>query len=191
MAMIDTANREIHCKIVYYGAGMSGKTANLQHIHWQLPKSAKSDLLARATETERTLFFDFQLPEVLTIRGFHVRFHLYTVPGCVLYERTRMNVLDGADGVVFVADSQKQKIKLNIEYLYELASVLTRQGKKFQEFPLVLQYNKRDVPNVLSIEKMDTFLNTLQLPRFASVAVDGEGVMETLQAISTLVIKRL
>jgi signal recognition particle receptor subunit beta len=191
MALINIASREIHCKIVYYGPGLAGKTTNLQYIHWQIPKDAKGDLLSVATETERTLFFDFRPSNVPTIRGFHLRFHLYTVPGCVLYERTRVATLNGADGVVFVADSQKSKIEEDIKRLRELAIVLTKQGQKFHEFPLVLQYNKRDVPGILTTERMDQYLNTLQWPRFEAVAVEGDGVMETLDALGARVIDRL
>jgi len=151
MALINVAAREIHCKIVYYGPGMGGKTSNLQYIHTQVPKDAKGDLLSIATETERTLFFDFLPLDLGRVRGFQTRFHLYTVPGQVLYERTRVAVLNGADGVVFVADSQKQKLEENIKSLRELAVNITKQNKKFQEFPIILQYNKRDVPGALPV----------------------------------------
>src|ERR687887_2466167 len=147
MALINVAAREIHGKIVYYGPGLCGKTTNLQYIHGKIPSGAKGDLLSIATETERTLFFDFLPLDLGKVRGFQTRFHLYTVPGQVLYERTRVAVLNGADGVVFVADSQKHKLEENIKSLRELAINITRQNKKFQEFPVILQYNKRDVPN--------------------------------------------
>lgn len=191
MALINVAAREIHCKIVYYGPGMCGKTTNLQYIHTQVPRDAKGDLLSIATETERTLFFDFLPLDLGKVRGFQTRFHLYTVPGQVLYERTRVAVLNGADGVVFVADSQRDKLEENIRSLKELAMNITRQNKKFQEFPIVMQYNKRDMPNALQVEILDKYLNGLGWTRFEAVATTGVGVFDTLKAISKLVISRL
>jgi signal recognition particle receptor subunit beta len=193
MALINVAAREIHCKIVYYGPGMGGKTSNLQYIHQAVPKEAKGDLLSIATETERTLFFDFLPLDLGKVRGFQTRFHLYTVPGQVLYERTRVAVLNGADGVVFVADSQKHKLEENIKSLRELAINITRQNKKFQDFPVVLQYNKRDLPDdvKLPVAVMDKYLNTMHWPRFEAVATTGIGVFDSLKAISKLVISKL
>lgn len=191
MALINVAAREIHCKIVYYGPGMSGKTSNLQYIHSQVPKDAKGELLSIATETERTLFFDFLPLDLGKVRGFQTRFHLYTVPGQVLYERTRVAVLNGADGVVFVADSQKHKLEENIRSLKELAVNVTKQNKKFQDFPVVLQYNKRDVPGALPTATLDKYLNSLQWQRYEATATNGGGVFDTLKAISKLVISRL
>ncbi|MCS7291219.1 MAG: GTPase domain-containing protein [Roseiflexus sp.] len=191
MALINVAAREIHCKIVYYGPGMSGKTSNLQYIHSQVPKEAKGELLSIATETERTLFFDFLPLDLGKVRGFQTRFHLYTVPGQVLYERTRVAVLSGADGVVFVADSQKHKLEENIRSLRELAINITRQNKRFQDFPIVLQYNKRDVPGALPVATLDKYLNTLGWQRFEATATIGAGVFDTLKAISKLVISKL
>ena len=191
MALINVAAREIHCKVVYYGPGMGGKTSNLQYIHSAVPRETKGELLSIATETERTLFFDFLPLDLGKVRGFSTRFHLYTVPGQVLYERTRVAVLNGADGVVFVADSQKHKLEENINSLRELAINITKQNKKFQEFPIVLQYNKRDLPNALSSELLDKYLNTLRWTRFDAVATMGVGIFDTLRAISTLVISKL
>jgi signal recognition particle receptor subunit beta len=195
MALINVAAREIHCKIVYYGPGMSGKTSNLQYIHSQVPKDTKGELLSIATETERTLFFDFLPLDLGKVRGFQTRFHLYTVPGQVLYERTRVAVLNGADGVVFVADSQRHKMRENIASLQELAENIKKQNKNFREFPVVLQYNKRDVPGALPVEKMDEFLNPVALKlgwqRYEAEATNGRGVFDTLKAISKLVISRL
>jgi hypothetical protein len=191
MALINVAAREIHCKIVYYGPGMSGKTSNLQYIHSQVPKDAKGELLSIATETERTLFFDFLPLDLGKVRGFQTRFHLYTVPGQVLYERTRVAVLNGADGVVFVADSQKHKLEENIRSLRELAVNVTKQNKKFQDFPVVLQYNKRDVPGALPMATLDKYLNTLGWQRYEATATNGGGVFDTLKAISKLVISKL
>lgn len=191
MALINVAAREIHCKIVYYGPGMCGKTSNLQYIHAQVPKDTKGDLLSIATETERTLFFDFLPLDLGKVRGFQTRFHLYTVPGQVLYERTRVAVLNGADGVVFVADSQRSKLEENIKSLKELAVNITRQNKKFQDFPVVLQYNKRDLSEILPIPVLDKYLNGMRWQRFEAVATTGVGVFDTLKAISKLVISKL
>jgi signal recognition particle receptor subunit beta len=191
MAIINVGVREIHCKIVYYGPGMCGKTSNLQYIHSQVPREAKGDLLSIATETERTLFFDFLPLDLGKVRGFSTRFHLYTVPGQILYERTRVAVLNGADGVVFVADSQRDKLQEDIKSLQELARNITRQNKKFSEFPMVLQYNKRDMPSVLPSTVMDKYLNPLSWQRFDAVATTGVGVFDTLKAISKLVISKL
>lgn len=191
MAIINVGVREIHCKIVYYGPGMGGKTSNLQYIHSQVPRESKGDLLSIATETERTLFFDFLPLDLGKVRGFSTRFHLYTVPGQVLYERTRVAVLNGADGVVFVADSQREKLQEDIKSLQELARNITRQNKKFSEFPIVLQYNKRDMPNALPSAVMDKYLNPLHWQRYDAVATTGVGVFDTLKAISKLVISKL
>ncbi len=191
MALINVAAREIHCKIVYYGPGMCGKTTNLQWIHGQVPQAAKGDLLSIATETERTLFFDFLPLDLGKVRGFQTRFHLYTVPGQVLYERTRVAVLNGADGVVFVADSQKSKLEENVNSLKELARNIQKQGKKFRDFPLVLQYNKRDLPNALPVPVLDKYLNPFNWSRYEACATSGPGVFDTLKGISKLVIVKL
>jgi signal recognition particle receptor subunit beta len=148
-------------------------------------------LLSIATETERTLFFDFLPLDLGKVRGFQTRFHLYTVPGQVLYERTRVAVLNGADGVVFVADSQKHKLEENIKSLRELAVNITKQNKKFQDFPVVMQYNKRDVPGALQVGTLDKYLNTMAWQRYEAVATTGVGIFDTLKAISKLVISRL
>jgi signal recognition particle receptor subunit beta len=196
MALINIAAREIHCKIVYYGPGLSGKTTNLKYIHSQVPREAKGELLSIATETERTLFFDFLPLDLGRVRGFQTRFHLYTVPGQVLYERTRVAVLNGADGVVFVADSQRNKLEENVRSLQELARNITRQGKRFAEFPVILQYNKRDLPNALPVPVLDKYLryrgaDSNLVERFEAVASSGRGVFDTLKAISKLVISKL
>jgi signal recognition particle receptor subunit beta len=170
---------------------MGGKTSNLQYIHAQVSKEAKGELLSIATETERTLFFDFLPLDLGKVRGFQTRFHLYTVPGQVLYERTRVAVLNGADGVVFVADSQKHKLEENIKSLRELAVNITKQNKKFQDFPVVMQYNKRDVPGALPVGTLDKYLNTMAWQRYEAVATTGVGIFDTLKAISKLVISRL
>ncbi|GAC1363971.1 MAG: GTPase domain-containing protein [Herpetosiphon sp.] len=191
MALINVAAREIHCKIVYYGPGMCGKTTNLQYIHSQIPQQTKTDLLSIATETERTLFFDFLPLDLGKVRGFQTRFHLYTVPGQVLYDRTRVAVLNGADGVVFVADSQRAKMEENVNSLKELSRNVQKMGKRFQDYPMVLQYNKRDLPTVVPTAVMDKYLNPLQWQRFEAMANSGGGVFDTLRAISKLVISKL
>jgi signal recognition particle receptor subunit beta len=191
MALINVAAREIHGKIVYYGPGLCGKTTNLQHIHGKIPHDTKGDLLSIATETERTLFFDFLPLDLGKVHGFTIRFHLYTVPGQVLYERTRIAVLNGADGVVFVADAQKERLPDNLQSLKELASNISRQGKKFLDFPLVMQYNKLDLPNALPTPVLDKYLNTIRVPRFEATAVNGTGVFETLRAVCKLVVNKL
>lgn len=191
MALINVAAREIHGKIVYYGPGLCGKTTNLQYIHGQIPMNGRSDLLSIATETERTLFFDFMPLELGKVHGFSIRFHLYTVPGQVLYERTRVAVLNGADGVVFVADAQRDRLADNLQSLRELAQNLKNQGKRMVDYPLVMQYNKMDLPTALPTPVLDRYLNTIKVPRFEASAVNGQGVFETLRAVSKLVINKL
>ena len=191
MALINVAAREIHGKIVYYGPGLCGKTTNLQIIHGKIPQNGRSDLLSIATETERTLFFDFLPLDLGKVHGFTIRFHLYTVPGQILYERTRVAVLNGADGVVFVADAQRDRLADNLQSLRELAHNLTNQGKRLLEFPLVMQYNKMDLPTALPTPVLDRYLNTIKVPRYEAVAVNGNGVFETLRAISKLVVNKL
>lgn len=191
MALINVAAKEIHGKIVYYGPGLSGKTTNLQYIHSRIPSNTKGDLLSIATETERTLFFDFLPLDLGKVHGFSIRFHLYTVPGQVLYERTRVAVLNGADGVVFVADAQRDRLADNLQSLRELAQNLTTQGKRFLDYPLVMQYNKMDMPDALPTPVLDRYLNTIKAPRFEAVAPEGKGVFETLRAISKLVVNKL
>jgi signal recognition particle receptor subunit beta len=191
MALINVAAREIHCKIVYYGPGLCGKTTNLKYIHSMVPQQAKGDLISIATETERTLFFDFLPLDLGQVHGFQTRIHLFTVPGQVLYERTRVAVLNGADGVVFVADSQRHKLQEDVQSLQELARNVTLMGKKFLEFPLVMQYNKRDLENALPVEVMDRYLNSIRVPRYEAAAAKGIGVFDTLKAVSNMVISKL
>lgn len=191
MALINVAAREIHGKIVYYGPGLSGKTTNLQYIHSRIPSNTKGELLSIETETERTLFFDFLPLDLGKVHGFTIRFHLYTVPGQVLYERTRVAVLNGADGVVFVADGSRDRLPDNLQSLRELAQNLTAQGKRFLDYPLVMQYNKMDLPQSLPTPVLDRYINTVKVPRFEAVAINGRGVFETLRAISKLVVNKL
>jgi signal recognition particle receptor subunit beta len=191
MALINVASREINCKIVYYGTGFCGKTTNLQYIHHHAPQPARGDLLSIATESERTLFFDFLPLDLGTVHGFHVRFHLYTVPGQVLYERTRIAVLNGADGIVFVADSTREKLEENFQSLVELETNMRRLGKDLGDFPLILQWNKRDLPGALPEATLERYLNRRQVPTFAASAITGEGVFPTLRAICKAVMARL
>ncbi len=191
MSMINYASREINCKIVYYGPGLGGKTTNLEHVYGKVQPDTRGKLISLATETERTLFFDFLPVDLGTIRGFKTRFHLYTVPGQVLYERTRIAVLNGADGAVFVADAQRDRLQDNRESLSELAQNVAQQGKRFAGYPLVMQYNKMDLPDALPASVLDQHLNTIGAPRFEATAVNGSGVFETLRAICKLVIRSL
>jgi signal recognition particle receptor subunit beta len=191
MALINVAQREIHCKIVYYGTGYCGKTTNLQYIYGHAPQSAHGDLLSIATESERTLFFDFLPLDLGTIHGFRVRFQLYTVPGQVLYERTRLAVLNGVDGIVFVADSSPEKLEENFQSLIELETNVRRMGKDLASFPFIMQWNKRDLPGAIPVETLDHYLNRRQVEAFPATAVTGDGVFATLRAICKAVMARL
>ncbi|HEU4326549.1 MAG TPA: GTPase domain-containing protein [Roseiflexaceae bacterium] len=191
MALVDAEKGEIHSKLVYYGPAAGGKTSNLQHIHWDLPATARGDLLSIATETERTLFFRCQPPGQPPVNGLRVFFHLYAVPGCMLRREARHDVLRGADGVVFVADSQSVKLQLSLELLRELMMSLVLHGKDPRRLPIVLQYNKRDVPKAVPVERMDHYLNRSGWPRFLSSAAEGYGIMETFDAIRALVTTQL
>ena len=192
MSFINYSSREINCKIVYYGPGLCGKTTNLQYIYNKTNPEAKGKMISLATETERTLFFDF-LPLALgEIRGFKTRFHLYTVPGQVFYDASRKLILKGVDGVVFVADSQEERFEANIESLENLKANLREQGYDFDKIPLVLQYNKRDLPNAVSVDELKTALNpTGKIPDFEAAAQSGKGVFETLKALARLVLQEL
>jgi len=191
MSFINYSNREINCKIVYYGPGMCGKTTNLQFVYKKTAPNAKGKMISLATETERTLFFDF-LPLALgEIRGFKTRFHLYTVPGQVFYDASRKLILKGVDGVVFVADSQKDRIDANLESLENLKVNLKEQGYSLDELPFVIQYNKRDLPNVSSVEELRKLLNPTGVPDFEAVASQGKGVFETLKAVAKQVLLEL
>jgi mutual gliding-motility protein MglA len=191
MALINIASHEIHCKIVYYGIGYCGKTTNLQYVHKSITPNARGDMLSIATETERTLFFDFLPLDLGTVHGFRTRFHLYTVPGQILYERTRLAVLNGADGIVFVVDSQAEKFEENVQSIAELDTHMRRIGKDMSTFPLIMQWNKRDMPNVLPVAVLERYLNRRRLPSFEAVASAGKGVFATLRAISKSVIAQL
>jgi mutual gliding-motility protein MglA len=191
MTFINYASREINCKIVYYGPGLCGKTTNLQYIYDSTAPQAKGKLISLATETDRTLFFDFMPLELGTVRGFKTRFHLYTVPGQVYYDASRKLILKGVDGVVFVADSQEERMDANIESLYNLEENLKSQGYDLQNIPYVLQLNKRDLPNVLSVEELTSELNRKNEPVYEAVASKGDGVFDTLKAVAKQVLTEL
>ena len=188
MSFINYASREINCKIVYYGPGLCGKTTNLQYVYQKTAPDAKGKMISLATETERTLFFDF-LPLALgEIRGFKTRFHLYTVPGQVFYDASRKLILKGVDGVVFVADSQEERIDANIESLENLRFNLKEQGYDLDKLPYVIQYNKRDLPSAMTVEELSRELNPTRVQEFEACATTGEGVFETLKAIAKLIL---
>jgi mutual gliding-motility protein MglA len=191
MALINIATHEIHCKIVYYGIGYCGKTTNLQYVFKSINPQARGDMLSIATETERTLFFDFLPLDLGTVHGFRTRFHLYTVPGQILYERTRMAVLNGADGIVFVVDSQAEKFEENVQSIAELEMNMRRIGKDLGNFPFIMQWNKRDMPSALPVNVLDRYLNRRRVPTFEAVAFEGKGVFATLRAISKNVMAQL
>jgi signal recognition particle receptor subunit beta len=191
MALINIASHEIHCKIVYYGIGYCGKTTNLQYVFRSINPSARGEMLSIATETERTLFFDFLPLDLGTVHGFRTRFHLYTVPGQVLYERTRFAVLNGADGIVFVADSQAEKFEENVQSISELEMNMRRIGKELGNFPFIIQWNKRDVPSALPVSVLERYLNRRRVPSFEAIAFEGKGVFATLRAISKNVMAQL
>jgi signal recognition particle receptor subunit beta len=193
VSLVNYATREITCKIVYYGPGRSGKTTNLHYIYGQVPADRKGQMVSLATQTDRTLFFDFLPIDLGTISGFTTRFQLYTVPGQVYYQTTRKLVLQGADGVVFVADSQARQLGENIESMQDLHANLAEQGVDARTMPLVLQYNKQDLPPelVTPVADLDDALNFRGVPSFPSDALHGPGVFETLRGISELVLRRL
>ncbi len=191
MSLVNYATKEITCKIVYYGPGRSGKTTNLQYIYSRVPWDRKGEMVSLATEADRTLFFDFLPLDLGRISGFTTRFQLYTVPGQVYYNATRKLVLQGADGVVFVADSQRSQIEEDIESFRNLQVNLLEQGIDIREIPVVIQYNKRDLPNVLAIDLLDDELNFREVPSFAASALLGEGVFDTLRSISEGVLRKL
>ena len=192
MAFINYSAREINCKLVYYGPGLCGKTTNLKHIYEKTTPSAKGKMISLATETERTLFFDF-LPLALgEIRGFKTRFHLYTVPGQVFYDASRKLILKGVDGVVFVADSQEERFEANLESLENLKENLREQGYDISKIPWVIQYNKRDLPNAVAVEQLRESLNpTGKIPEFEAAAASGKGVFETLKSLAKMVLNDL
>jgi hypothetical protein len=223
MSLVNYASREINCKIVYYGPGLGGKTTNLEYVYEKVAPSSKGKLISLATETERTLFFDFLPVDLGTIRGFRTRFHLYTVPGQVYYNASRKLILKGVDGVVFVADSQIDRTEANLEAMQNLYDNMTQHGYDLTRLPFVIQYNKRDLPNAAPVAVLDAALNPgwpvddaerqkvtpdpyrpgeylvkevdgvwiERVPTFEAVAVRGDGVFDTLKAVSKLVLKSL
>ncbi|MBL8997650.1 MAG: gliding-motility protein MglA [Gemmatimonadetes bacterium] len=224
MSMINYASREINCKIVYYGPGLGGKTTNLEHVYGKVKPDTRGKLISLATETERTLFFDFLPVDLGTIRGFKTRFHLYTVPGQVYYNASRKLILKGVDGIVFVADSQVERMEANLEAMQNLYDNMAEYGYDLTKMPFVIQYNKRDLPNAAPLAELQQSLNPgwevsdparqkvtgdqfhpgeniiEQLPTgewvehatyFEAVAVTGDGVFDTLKAVSKLVLKTL
>jgi mutual gliding-motility protein MglA len=224
MSMINYASREINCKIVYYGPGLGGKTTNLEHVYGKVAPDTRGKLISLATETERTLFFDFLPVDLGTIRGFKTRFHLYTVPGQVYYNASRKLILKGVDGIVFVADSQMERMEANIEAMQNLYDNMAEYGYDLTKLPFVLQYNKRDLPNAAPIRELQAALNPgwevkdasrqrpapdpfhpgehlveqlpggewiERAPYFEGVALQGDGVFETLKAVSKMVLKAL
>jgi signal recognition particle receptor subunit beta len=191
MSFINYSSREINCKLVYYGPGLCGKTTNLQFIYNKTRPEAKGKMISLATETERTLFFDFLPLSLGEIRGFKTRFHLYTVPGQVFYDASRKLILKGVDGVCFVADSQLERMEANIESLDNLRINLEEQGYNLDTIPYVIQFNKRDLPSAVPIEELSQVLNPQRVPEFEAQAVSGEGVFDTLKALAKQVLTEL
>lgn len=191
MSFINYNAKEIHCKVVYYGPSLSGKTTNIQWVYQQTADDQKSKLVALNTDIERTLFFDFLPLNVGDIRGFQTRFHLYTVPGQVVYDASRKLILKGLDGVIFVADSQVERMEENIESLRNLERNLEQQGYNIREIPLIMQYNKRDLPNVASMAELRSALNPYNAPEIEAIASEGRGVFESLKTVSKSIINVL
>ncbi len=191
MSFINHMAKEINCKIVYYGPGLCGKTTNLQYIFEKTNPSNKGKMISLATETERTLFFDFMPIDLGMVKGFKVRFHLYTVPGQVFYDASRKLILKGADGIIFVADSQPERFEANQESVLNLATNLGEYNMSLENVPYVVQYNKRDLPGAMAVEELRPALNPLGVPDFEAVARTGPGVFDTLKALSKLVLGRM
>lgn len=191
MSFINYSSREINCKLVYYGPGLCGKTTNLQYIYAKTAPDAKGKMISLATETERTLFFDFLPLSLGEIRGFKTRFHLYTVPGQVFYDASRKLILKGVDGMVFVADSQVERMEANLESMENLRTNLSDQGYNLDKIPYVIQYNKRDLPNAAPLQELRELLNPSGMPEFEAAAVTGTGVFDTLKAVAKAVLTEL
>ncbi|HEY5651420.1 MAG TPA: ADP-ribosylation factor-like protein [Acidimicrobiia bacterium] len=191
MSMINYASREINCKIVYYGTGLGGKTTNLEYIYSRVNPDTKGKMISLATESERTLFFDFLPIDLGEVRGFKTRFHLYTVPGQVYYNASRRLILKGVDGIVFVADSQASRAEANIESMHNLYENLETYGYDLETIPFAIQYNKRDMPDILSAEELRAQINPMGVPDFEGTAIEGKGVFETLSCVSKLVVESL
>lgn len=191
MSMINYASREINCKLVYYGPGLGGKTTNLEYVYEKVNPDTRGKLISLATEQERTLFFDFLPVDLGAIRGFRTRFHLYTVPGQVYYNASRRLILKGVDGLVFVADSQAERMDANIAALENLYENLSDYGYEPTQIPIVLQWNKRDLPSAVPVAELSRQLNPMGLQEYEAVAVSGAGVFDTLKGVSKLVLKAL
>ncbi len=191
MSFINYTTKEINCKVIYLGPGLGGKTTNIQYIYEQTQQSERGKLVTLSTENERTLFFDFLPLAIGEVRGFKTRFHLYTIPGQTFYEVSRQFILKGVDGIVFVADSQSERMEANIESFESLEKSLEKQGYDIHKIPLVFQYNKRDLPATVTVQELEATFNPMHRPYFEAVAHQGQGVMETLQSISKLVIREL
>jgi signal recognition particle receptor subunit beta len=191
MSLINLSKREINCKIVYYGTGLSGKTTNLHYIHQAVNPQDVGEMVSIDTETERTLYFDLLPLELGKIHGFTIRFQLYTVPGQILYQQTRFSVLKGADCVIFVADSQASKLQDNFQSWNELQNQLRKMGKDVADFPLVMQWNKRDLDDVAPVQILERYLNPYHVPSFEGVAVTGRGVIECLRVGINATLRRL
>ncbi|OGQ18315.1 MAG: gliding-motility protein MglA [Deltaproteobacteria bacterium RIFCSPHIGHO2_02_FULL_40_11] len=191
MSFINTASKEINCKVVYYGPGLSGKTTNLQYVYAKTNPELKGKMISLATETERTLFFDFLPLAIGPIRGFNIRFHLYTVPGQAYYDASRKLILKGVDGMVFVADSQLNRMEENLESFSNLKINLEDQGYTLKTLPHVIQYNKRDLSNIAPTQELSRNLNEFDAPEFEAIATQGLGVFETLKSISKKILKAL
>jgi signal recognition particle receptor subunit beta len=191
MTFINYASKEINCKIVYYGPGLGGKTTNLQYIYNKTAPDAKGKMISLATEADRTLFFDFLPLDLGTIRGFTTRFHLYTVPGQVFYDASRKLILKGVDGVVFVADSQRERMEANIESIRNLEANLRDHGLDLKTIPYALQFNKRDMPTSAPVDEMYRILNFKREPTFEAVAPQGIGVFDTLKSVAKLILIEL
>jgi len=191
MSFVNSVSREVNCKIVYVGTGLSGKTTNVQYIYENTQSDRAGKLVSLSTENERTLFFDFLPLSVGEVRGYQTRFHLYTIPGQTFYEASRDFILKGVDGVVFVVDSAPERMDANLEAWEQFQHALIRQGYDLVRIPIVFQYNKRDLPNALSIEELESTFNLTQKPYFEAVANRGEGVMSTLESISQMVMDAL
>jgi mutual gliding-motility protein MglA len=191
MSMINYASREINCKIVYYGTGLGGKTTNLEYIYSRVNPETKGKMISLATESERTLFFDFLPIDLGEVRGFKTRFHLYTVPGQVYYNASRRLILKGVDGIVFVADSQASRAEANIESMHNLYENLETYGYDLENIPFAIQYNKRDIGSILPVEELRAQINPMGVPDFEGIAIEGKGVFETLSCVSKLVVQSL
>ena len=191
MVQINFALKEVNCKVVFYGPGMSGKTTNLEIVHQKAPEENKGELTSISTDGDRTLFFDFMPLDLGNVAGMRTKFQLYTVPGQVYYNSTRKLVLQGVDGVIFVADSDPEKMDENVESYANLIENLEEYGKDVRELPHVIQYNKRDLPNAMPVAEIDSRLNKFGVPTFEAVAYTGEGVFPTLKTLAAMVLESI